>query len=297
MKTQTIGVEIEFTGIRRKAAAKAVAEYFGTEVYHIGGTYDAEGVKDNNGREWKIMYDGSIKAQFVNPFGTTVEGDGEHKCELVTPILNYGDIETLQEVVRVIRKAGGFVNQSCGLHVHIGANGFTAKGLRNLVNLVGTRENLFYQALNVHENRKSYCRPTDTRVIAELNKQKPDSLEEVKKIWYNGRTNRANFHYDDSRYTICNLHAFFSKGTIEYRVFNSTLHAGEVKAAIQFSLAITNFAKTTTKTTYRPVSDRPLERLTSFFKRIGLVGDEFKTARHHLLKHLNGNTAERTAVA
>jgi hypothetical protein len=37
--------------------------------------------------------------------------------ELVSPILSYReDIETLQELVRRLRKAGGFANASCGIH-------------------------------------------------------------------------------------------------------------------------------------------------------------------------------------
>lgn len=42
----------------------------------------------------------------------------------------------------------------------------------------------------------------------------------------------------NSRYHGLNLHSVFSKGTIEFRMFNSTLHAGEVKSYIQLCLLI-----------------------------------------------------------
>ena len=36
----------------------------------------------------------------------SVFGDDAQKCEMVTPILNYDDIEDLQEIIRILRKAG-----------------------------------------------------------------------------------------------------------------------------------------------------------------------------------------------
>jgi len=53
---------------------------------------------------------------------------------MVTPILNYSDIETLQEIIRILRKAGAKSDSSrgCGVHIHIGAKGHTAQTLRNL---------------------------------------------------------------------------------------------------------------------------------------------------------------------
>mgnify|MGYP002237140485 CR=1 FL=1 len=59
------------------------------------------------------MYDSSIHAQRKN--GNWVS-DRTYKVEMVTPILHYPDIELLQELVRQLRKAGGLVNDSTGLH-------------------------------------------------------------------------------------------------------------------------------------------------------------------------------------
>ena len=46
---------------------------------------------------------------------------------MVTPILHYEDIETLQELIRRLRKAGAMTNSSCGIHIHIGADRHTPK--------------------------------------------------------------------------------------------------------------------------------------------------------------------------
>ena len=37
MKDQCFGVEVEMTGLTRRQAARALANYFGTEPYYVGG--------------------------------------------------------------------------------------------------------------------------------------------------------------------------------------------------------------------------------------------------------------------
>ena len=301
MKNQTIGVEIEMTGITRKEAAEAVAKYFGTRVKVLRDGYSSYGAEDKQGRMWKFSYDSSIKAQKKTSEGKIKnlgdwDNENDYKVELVTPILKYEDIETLQEIVRTVKEAGAFVNKSGGMHVHIGANGFTAKSLKNLLKYVASREQNFYAAVGTYESRKRYCKPADERIIAEVVKKNPKTLEQFKNIWYNGEPSRANRHYDNSRYTVLNLHAFFSKGTIEYRLFNATLHAGEVKSYVQFCLAVTNFAKTANSAVYKAKTDRFAERMQMILEYVGLTGEEFKTCRYHMLKNLK-ESAVAIAVA
>lgn len=298
MKNLTIGAELEFTGITRQQAARTVAAHFGTRAVHFAGTYDAWTVADNTGRIWQVMSDSSLTAQ--QKVGGQITGASvKHRCELVTPILEWNDIETLQEIVRELRKAGAFVNETCGLHVHVGAAGLTTQAIRNLVNNVASHEELLYQALAVHENRKHYCKPTNERFLRELNEKKPAALEELKTIWY-GDGAAHDIHYDKSRYTILNLHALFTKGTIEFRLFNGTMHAGEVKTAIQLSCALVANAKAAKRTAYRKVeTDNARFAMRTWLTRptgLNLNGEEFSTLRHHLTKRLEGNAAWRHAV-
>lgn len=288
MKNQTIGVELEFTGLKKLAATRIIANHFGTTTDR-GRLYSLAAM-DNQGRTWRVVNDASIRAT-----------DGGEACEMVTPILTWQDIETLQQIVRELRRGGAKVNETCGLHVHIGAAGITAQAVRNLVNNVASHEELLYKALNVHENRKRYCRSTDERFLRELNAKKPATLDELGEIWYQRAAGTfPNMHYHESRYTICNLHALFTKGTIEFRIFNGTMHAGEVKTAIQLSCALVALAKRATRTNYRPVStDNDKFAMRTWLTRpngLNLNGEEFETARHHLLKHLSGNAAWRYAV-
>ena len=77
-------------------------------------------------------------------------------------------------------------------------------------------------------------------------------------------------------------------------MFNSTLHAGEVKSYIQLCLAISHQAliqKGASRTKTQSSNEKYTFR--TWLLRLGLIGDEFKTARQHLLKNLDGNIAWR----
>ena len=77
----------------------------------------------------------------------------EYKCEIVSPICNYEDIETIQEIVRQLRHKGAIANASCGIHVHINARPHTARSLRNITNIMASKEDLLFKALylGVHQ--------------------------------------------------------------------------------------------------------------------------------------------------
>ena len=103
MKNQTIGVEIEMNNIKRKKAADLVAAFFGTRAWnaHVEYGYQTWACKDTQGRVWKFQKDVSIA------------GLDDEKCEMVTPILKYEDIDALQEIIRILRKAGEIGRASC----------------------------------------------------------------------------------------------------------------------------------------------------------------------------------------
>ena len=248
LKNQTIGCEVEMNNITRNKAVKIASEFFGTDDfkdtasrngYYTWSDWDAQG------REWKFSRDVSIA------------GPDSEKCELVTPILHYEDIETLQELVRRLRKAGAVSHAGvgAGVHCHIGANGHTAQTLRNLANIMASHERLLADALKIDQGRiNRYCRTVNPNFIEQLNKKKPTTMAQLADIWYGsqGCTYGRNQHYNDSRYAQLNMHSVFTKGTIEFRLFQfnkpengrqNGLHAGELKTFIQLALALSEMAK------------------------------------------------------
>ncbi|MEW6065115.1 Putative amidoligase enzyme [Desulforamulus putei DSM 12395] len=284
MKTQRFGIEIEMTGLSRQRAAQVLSEYFGTRLSHDGGAYDTYSVLDSQNRRWKIVSDASISTECKRG-----SADSTYRVELVSPICKYEDIETIQEIVRKLRAAGAIANASCGIHVHVDASPHNANTLRNITNIMASKEDLIYKALQVNVAReRSYCKKVEQSFLEELNRKKPKTLEDVSWIWYNGNDGRHQ-HYHNSRYHCLNLHSVFQKGTIEFRLFNGTTHAGKIKAYIQLCLAISHQALTQ-RCASRAKTQSTNEKYTfrTWLLRLGLIGDEFKTARLHLLEHLDG---------
>jgi hypothetical protein len=287
MRSQRFGIEIEMTGLSRATAAKVLAGYWNTEATYVGGTYDSYVVRDDEGRQWKLVSDASIRCQ--NRDGSSASK--RNSVEFVSPICRYEDIPKIQEMIRLLKNNGARVNDSCGIHVHVDASSHTAQTLKNVVNIMASKEDILYKALKVQVDRERYCKKADLRFLDAINNHRPRTLSEIEQMWYNGASRRYQ-HYDDSRYRALNLHSVFSKGTIEFRLFNSTLHAGEVKSYIQLCLAISHQGLVQ-KSASRARTQSENEKYTfrTWLLRLGMIGDEFKTARLHLLKNLEGNIA------
>lgn len=300
MKNQTIGVEVEMYGITRRDAAGIAAEFFGTgrfedTAYRNG--YYTWSAWDAKGREWKFQRDVSIDAA----------GSAE-QTELVTPILRYEDITSLQELLRRLRRAGAKSNPAhmCGIHIHIGKGDHTAQTLRNLANLMASHETLLIAAMRIDQSRIGrYCRTVDRNFLDRLNKEKPQTMEKLADIWYEGNCAAygRGHHYNGSRYHCLNLHATFTKGTIEFRLFqfaNPTaerkggIHAGEIKSYIQLCLALSEMAKTVrTASPKEPQRENPKFAMRTWLMRLGFIGGEFATARDILTRNLAGDAAFR----
>lgn len=297
MKNQTIGVEIEMTGITREKASKVISKFLNGEIKRNYDSYDTYKVIAPDKRIWKIMSDASIQTMKKEK-GTLISADKSYSVELVTPILKYEDIETLQELIRKLRHVGA-VSESklkCGIHIHIGAKGHTPNTLKNLVNLIAAKEDLIYKSLEIDPARVKYCKKVNNHLIETINKKKPKSLKELADIWYSdyGVENRSR-HYHTSRYHGLNLHSTFTKGTIEFRLFNGTMHAGKIKSYIVFCLAISHQAlKQKSASAKRTHTDNEKYTFRCWLLRLGLIGDEFKNCRMHLMKSLDGDSAFRT---
>ena len=114
------GVEIETVRRTRKRVAEAIQSVVGGSVTHPGrpGFFDPWEVADTQGRTWKVVSDGSLS-----------HVPSHLRAEVVTPVLAYGDIPTLQEVIRAVRKCGAKVDRHCGIHVHVDARPFDGRTL------------------------------------------------------------------------------------------------------------------------------------------------------------------------
>lgn len=295
LKNQLFGVEVEFTGITREKAANIVAEVLGATV--TGPARDAyytRTIVDQARRKWKVMRDSSINPEINDG---TAESIDEYRVEFVTPPLKYNDIETLQVIIRKFRENGGKPHSSCGIHIHVDGANHNPQSIKRLVNFMTARQDLIYDALQIGSRGNRWCKKLNSQLLSEMKKNKTLSQDQVEQIWYSPANDNYyggidHQHYNETRYHGVNLHSFFSKGTVEFRLFNSTLHAGKIKAYIQFCLAVSAWSITSKeKVVFRSMSDYTAEQKVTIMRnilthRLGLYGDEFKTCRLHIMTPL-----------
>lgn len=315
MKQQTWGAELEFYGISMEKGARLVSQfYYGDpshyqfkQLEHDGYTLNAYSIIDPRGREWYSAHDGSLR------------GDS-NSGELITPVMRYEDIEEYQRLIRTFReagaKSGGGDSTSGGIHIHVGADigmagGHTPQSLRNLINLMASREKLLIKAFKVSSDRMVwYTKTTAPRLLEMVNTARPTTMAQLKTIWYEGNGYREIFtahrnHYHDSRYHFLNLHPIFLKTlagtpqacTVEFRFyqFHGLIHAGEMKSFIQLSLAMSAYAKVVRTINPAPIEFSHNERfvMRNWLNNMGLIGDEFKTLHKMLTKRLTGDSSYR----
>jgi hypothetical protein len=283
MADMTFGVELETFGLGKAAA---IAKLGAQEGWRNAGSYAV----DPKGRRWHAKGDASIH--------------GYNPAEIVTPILKYEDMELLQAAIRVLRGAGAKVNDSCGVHIHVGADLFDAPAVVRLVKYWHRKEALIKHALGTLIRRSNtYCRDINAGGFVDrldARRGRIRTMPQLHEVWYGGEAEARNargYHYHGSRYHALNLHALAYHGTIEFRLFNATLHAGKVRAYVQFVLLVALHALNT-RTAARP-NRAPFNAETAKYDfrvcilRLGGIGDEFKTMRKHLTKHLQGNAARK----
>ena len=273
MKDFQFGVEVEYKGADRGAVAQAIAQ-------RIGGRADGTQVWMADGRRWTVVYDGSV---------------GSSGGEVVSPILQYGDMETLQEVVRAVRSLGTYADGSCGIHVHIDAAQLGTDGVRNLAKMMAKYEDLLWFALGVADSRAGYCKKMNAGFIDRISGRGGRCPETLRRAWYGAHGTTGTAHYDQSRYHVLNLHSAFQRGTVEFRLFNGTLHAGLIRSYVCLALAMAAKAAKAKGGSGRKLKSFVPEVNSGYHMRVllvhmGLDGAEFKSVRTHLTRLCKGDT-------
>ncbi|WP_165971955.1 amidoligase family protein [Paenibacillus piri] len=300
----TSGIEVEFSGITREHAAQVLVGYFGTTFAKFGNfEFEEYHIPDQQDRIWKIVKDNSVDAQ-RREGNSIIPATEDYKCELVSPILEYGGIPTLLGVVTALKREGATTGANCGIHIHIDASRFTAQSLRVLCNLVYSKQYLLTSALCVRESRKKqFCAELTEEFIEKLNRVKPESFEDFANVWYSGfnaleaaRALRRN----ETRYKVLNLHNLLSGRfkAVEFRLFNGSLDTVAIKSYIQLCLLFCSSALKSKKAITRiAMSDNEKFQFRVTLLKMGAIGREFRDMRLLLLKQLSGDSGRRHPAA
>jgi len=160
--------------------------------------------------------------------------------------------------------------------------------------MVHKNERLIERALGVSSRRLgAYSKAINEAFVARLETSNVRTMPELQAAWY-GYNGANPSRYDQTRYHGLNLNSLFYRGTIEFRYFNGTLHAGEIRAYALFVLAMAEraLAAKSTSRARRVVEETDVRwAFRVFLKSLGLIGPEFKNLRTHLTKNFPGGCA------
>lgn len=186
---------------------------------------------------WMAKSDSSIH-------GTSSFHEG---CEVVSPVLQGAEgVRQAVEVVRILKAKGHKINDTCGVHVHVGwdARVRTQAELARLVCTVGCWEKAIYASTGTKKReRNHYCQSVKSYGSADNAKQA------IERDRYHG-LNLTNLAYG-------------TKPTVEFRFFAATLSDVKVAGYIQLCLALVLRACTwsrTPKFDHAPSNSRGLGR-------------------------------------
>lgn len=221
------GIEIECAGDRTALSAALGAAGFGGRFH---------GYQGNDEHQWVVKSDASIQS---------VTG-----AEVVSPPLDFDDPEQREQVskvVRTIREAGARTTPEAGIHIHIESRDLTAKQVAAVGRLFVKYEDLLYRLASSGWNS---VRP---RAFSNYARLYPDELkerlprvrdEDSLRLCYYGR-GRGTFagHSDMTRSYGVNLHSHFWRGTIEFRIFNSSMNPERIQTYIAICMALVQDAR------------------------------------------------------
>jgi len=180
-------------------------------------------------------YHNGIQVPYL-PHGWTAQRDGSIRgtrdtlpCEIVSPILKgEAGIKELIKVVKILKEKGHKVNDSCGVHVHVGFGGKTATELAKLITITAYLEKALYAITGTKSReRGSYC----------------DSVKQ----YDNAKKYRDEMRVaDGARYKVLNIRNLTpgGKGTVEFRCFSGSLNVEKIVGWVQVSLGIVEKALT-----------------------------------------------------
>ena len=281
LSEMTFGVELEYDRISTAKAAKVVAEVTGGTAAYEGRHLSNWAVTMPDGRKWNCETDGSLT----------------NGSETVSPILKIADIPMLQEVVRALKRAGARTGGGAGLHIHVGAARMTPQQIQNLVKIFYKQEELIVRGCGTASDRLGwYTRRTDREFVELMLRLRNPTMENLADAYYHGVRDRYN-HYCSARYRTLNLHNLWNGGkhTVEFRLFEATTHAGEIRANVLLALTIVHkamAAKAASAKNPRPYNAASAKYdLRVFLLRLGWNGPMFKAPRMHLLKRMPGSAA------
>lgn len=243
----------------RKEIVKVLGEHFGVKPEYLGVPSFAYQIK-TEGETYTIDKAGKI---------TNAEGIELELENILNPIVQEETNEVKVEQTEEI--------QNAPFEIAITMEDHTGIALRNLINMIYSKQELIIKSLGISEDI------INEDFVKGINVAKIQTSEEFKKEADNiGKDNCKGIEFD------------FKNKKILFKFINEEADAEKIKAYTQFIELLAQSAKELKHASAKvSVTDNPKFTFRVFLIRLGMVGNEYKTARKILLKNLEGNAAFR----
>jgi len=156
-------------------------------------------------------------------------------CEINTnPAVGDQHVSMMQELSKVLQESEVTVTNACGLHVHVDASDISQYDLRKLMIYWVCIEPSMFELVSKTRYGNDYCKIAG-RAFAQLmtnsaktkNSQNETWNQRVSKFLYEGATKETvaqkREKYHSSRYYAINLHSYFFRKTIEFRLHEARI--------------------------------------------------------------------------
>ena len=173
----------------------------------------------------------SIPSQFeVVGDGSLSEGGVEYRT--ARPLVGSEVCNALSDLEKAHRRHDNWVDESCGIHIHMNAIDFGFIEIKNLLMLSSSIQDTIYESLPEDRRGNEYARkitmtPTQISEIGDL-----PTL--VSKYYNMTRSNYNLGRYNEGRYIGTNIHARFFLGTIEFRYHEGQIYSPPIRSWIRF---------------------------------------------------------------
>ena len=209
---------------------------------------------------WRIVSDTSIS-------------DEEYGAEYVMSRPLNGDklLNKIERITSFINSTGGFVDESCGLHIHINGLDMKLREMKNCLAIGKSMETWIYDMFPPSRKKSRYSKPLPDFDVKEL--MGISTYSEFVKFWYHtiSDTEISTGKYNNSRYRGFNVHSRFINGTIEFRHHHGTLNLISIEQWLKLCMAVVDTSFEMSKDSKEILIDSPLEYSASdFFYAIGL---------------------------
>ncbi|OFW27404.1 MAG: hypothetical protein A3J28_16525 [Acidobacteria bacterium RIFCSPLOWO2_12_FULL_60_22] len=233
MEELRFGIEVEVIA-DRPIVAQSIGEVVGADVEKIDDETYRVGT-------WKVERDESIQVP------------ENLQAEVVSPILQMADMELVKRIADTLKGCGARVDESCGIHVHVGIPREDYHCVRILARVMKFIEPLFYTHFQVASKRIPYAEPVSQEFLEKLEEltsvgTQEDFVRNLAGIWYpDANVERAKDRWDQTRYRGLNLHSLLYRGTVEFRYYNSTLEGKLIESYVRASMSIIELARALAK--------------------------------------------------